>query len=166
MQTKTKCNFILQQGFEAPPPETCARQYSALLFQPRTVLLWVVAGILFQSAPLFAALGAVLWWGALLPKYNPFDALYNQTFGRRAGGFRLTPSPAPRRAANAMAGTDAMACAMLMHFGLAAAAYVAEGIFLASALALTLSGFCLGSFLYHLMRRKGAFARQTLPWAT
>jgi len=37
-----------------------------------------------------------------------------------------------------------------------------EGIFLAAVLALTLGGFCLGSFLYHLLRGRGAFARQTL----
>src|SRR5260370_11627727 len=84
MQEGAKHNFILQQGFEEPAAEVCPRQYSALHFQPRTIFLWVLAGIWFQSAPLFYVLCAVLWWSALLPRLNPFDAVYNWTFGRRA----------------------------------------------------------------------------------
>jgi hypothetical protein len=43
---------------------------------------------------------------------------------------------------------------------------VVEGIFLAAVLALILGGFCLGSFVFHLLSGKGSFACQTLPWAT
>jgi len=53
-----------------------------------------------------------------------------------------------------------------MYRQLSAAAYLAGGIFLAAVLALTLGGFCLGSFVQHLLGGRGAFARQTLPWAT
>jgi len=41
-----------------------------------------------------------------------------------------------------------------------------EAIFLAAVLALTLGGFCLGSFVHHLLGRKTAFARPNLPWVT
>ena len=161
-----KRNFILQQGFEEPAPTVCSRQYSALHFQPRTVFLWIVVGIFFQSSALFYALWAVLWWSGLLPKFNPFDTVHNWIFGHRADVFHLIPAPAPRRTAQAMAGAFALACALLIHFGFFAAAYVVEGIFLAAVLALTFGGFCLGSFVYHLLRGRAAFARQTLPWAT
>ena len=160
-----KRNFIRQQGFEDPVPAVCARQYSALQFQGRIVLMWVVAGILFQNPLLFYALGTVLWWSALLPKLNPFDAVYNATFGRRADAFQLTPAPAPRRTAQAMAGAFALTCGLLIHFGSFTAAYVVEGFFLGAVLALTLGGFCVGSFVYHLWRGRAAFARRTLPWA-
>ena len=167
MREGVKRNFILQQGFEEPAPAICPRQYSALHFQPRTVFLWVLAGILFQSAPLFYVLCAILWWSALLPKLNPFDAVYNLTFGgNRADGVYLTPAPAPRRTAQAMAGTFALACGLLIHFGLSTAAFVVEGIFVAAVLALILGGFCLGSFVYHVVSGRRAFACQTLPWAT
>jgi hypothetical protein len=165
MQAGVKRNFILQQGFQEPAAATCPRQYSALHFQPRTVFLWVLAGIWFQSAPVFYALGAVLWWNALLPKLNPFDAVYNWTFGRRDGGSRLSPAPAPRRTSQAMAGGFALACGLLIHFGLSTAAYVVEGMFLAAVLALTLGGFCVGSFVHHLLGGRGAFACKTLPWS-
>jgi len=166
MREEVKRNFIVQQGFEEPAPAICSRQYSALHFQPRTVLLWVLAGILFQSAPLFYVLCAVLWWSALLPKLNPLDAVYNWIFGHQAVAFLLTPAPAPRRTSQAMAGAFALACGLLIHFGLSTAAYVVEGMFLAAVLALTLGGFCLGSFVHHLLRGRGGFARQTLPWAS
>jgi len=165
MWKEAKRNFILQQGFEEPVPAVCPRQYSALHFQPRTVFVWIVAGVLLQSPPVFYALGAVLWWSALLPKLNPFDAVYNLTFGGDPiGAFHLTPAPAPRRSAQAIAGAFALACGLLIHFGFSTAAYVVEGIFAAAVSALILAGFCLGSFLYHLLNGRGAFARQTLPW--
>ena len=41
-----------------------------------------------------------------------------------------------------------------------------EAIFSAAVLALAIGGFCLGSFVYHLLRGHGRFARQTLPWAS
>jgi len=166
MREGTKRNFILQQGFEAPAPAVCPLQYSALLFQGRTVLLWIVAGILLQNPPIFYALCAVMWWSALLPKLNPFDAVYNSTFGRRAGAFRLTAAPPPRRTAQAIAGAFALACGLLIHLGLFITAYVVEGVFLAAVLALTLGAFCVGSAVYHLLRGKAAFVRRTLPWAS
>jgi len=166
MRNEVKRNFILQQGFEEPAPAVCPRQYSALHFQPRTVFLWIVAGILLQSPPVFYVLCAVLCWSALLPKLNPFDAVYNLTFGDdRIGAFHLTPAPAPRRSAQTLAGAFALACGLLIHFGFSTGAYVVEGIFAAAVLALILGGFCLGSFVYHLLSGKGAFARRTLPWA-
>jgi hypothetical protein len=166
MQDGVKRNFILQQGFEEPAAAACPRQYSALHFQPRIVFLWVLAGIWFQFAPVFYALCAVLWWSALLPNLNPFDAVYNWTFGRRDSGFRLTPAPAPRRTSQALAGGFALACGLLIHFGPSTAAYVVEGIFLAAVLALTLGGFCLGSFVHNLLGGRGGFACKTLPWAS
>lgn len=161
----TKRNFILQQGFQEVSPAGCSLQYSALHFQPRIVLLWVVIAIVLKSPPAFVALAAVLWFNALLPKLNPFEALYNWTLGRRPGGFHLGAAPAPRRFAQGMAGAFALACALLTYFELTIAAYVVEAVFLAAVLALTLGGFCLGSFVYHLLRGDSKFARNTLPWA-
>ena len=70
-----KRNFILQLGFEEPAPEVVPLQYSALVFQPKVVLIGVVAGILFQSPAIFEALSALLWWSALFPKLNPFNEI-------------------------------------------------------------------------------------------
>ena len=160
-----KRNFILQQGFEDPAPAVCPLQYSALVFQPKIVLIGVVAGILFQSQAVFAGLCALLWWSALSPKLNPFRVLYNRALGSEPGAFRLGPAAAPRRAAETQAGTFALATALLIHAGFSLAAYVFEAIFLVVALAVTIASFCFGSFVYHLLRGRARFALQTLPWA-
>ncbi|MCL5278606.1 MAG: DUF4395 domain-containing protein [Planctomycetes bacterium] len=101
----TERNFILQQGFEEPAPQTYHLQYSALVVQPRVVGLTLLLGILLQSPVVFLALAAVLWWGALLPPWNLFDAVCNRTAGARPGAVRLGPAPAPRRFAQGMAGS-------------------------------------------------------------
>jgi uncharacterized protein DUF4395 len=160
-----KRNFILQQGFAGPAPEVCPLQYSALVFQPKLVLIGLLAGILFQSQAIFLALGALLWWSALFPKLNPFRALYNRTIGRRAGMFRLRSAPMPRRGAEMMAGTFALTTALLIYGRFIVAAYAVEAVFLAGVLALAMAGFCPGSFVYHLVRGRERFALQTLPWS-
>ena len=160
-----KRNFILQLGFEDPAPAVLPLQYSALVFQPKVVLIGVVAGILFQSPAIFAALGALLWWSALFPKLNAFNELYNRTIGSRPGAFRLGPSPAPRRGAETEAGAVALTIALLIYSGFSLAAYVVEAIFLAAALAVLIGSLCFGSFTYHLLRGRWRFALQTLPWA-
>ena len=165
MQVSVKRNFILQQGFENPAPATCAVQYSALQFQPRIIFFWVLAATVFQSAAAFTVLAAVVWWNALFPRLNLFEVVYNRTFGRKPGGFQVGPAPAPRRTAQFMAGAFAVACALLISFGYGTAAYVVEAIFLAAVVALVLGAFCMGSFVYHVLRGEWTFARQTLPWA-
>ncbi len=160
-----KRNFILQLGFEDPAPAVLPVQYSALVFQPKVVLVGVIAGLLFQSSAIFAALGALLWWSALFPKLNPFNAVYNRTIGSRPWAFRLGPSPAPRRGAETEAGAMALTIALLIHAGFTLAAYVVGAILLAAALAVLIASFCFGSFTYHLFRGRWRFALQTLPWA-
>jgi len=82
-------NFILQQGLEDSGPQDTHRRFKALLFQPRLIGLVVLVGITLQSSAIFLGLWAVLWWSALLPHLNPFDALYNRTLGTRPGAVHL-----------------------------------------------------------------------------
>lgn len=165
MNTTRKQNFILQQGFPESSPAGCPLQYSALQFQPRIIFVWLLAGILLQSPLLFAGLSAVLWWSALLPKLNPFELLFNRMLANQPGKFPIGPAPAPRRTAQAMAGTFALACAAFIYLNFMIAAYVVEAIFMTAVLFVTFVGFCFGSFVYHVFRGRGRFALRTLPWA-
>ena len=81
--SESEINFVKQQGLEDTSPLTCDFQYPALMFQPRVIGVLVLAGVLFQAAPLFLALSAVLWWNTLVPGLNPFDGLYNTLIGAR-----------------------------------------------------------------------------------
>lgn len=160
----TRRNFILQQGLPSPSTEECALRYSALMFQPRVVGMVVVAGIVLQSAAVFLALSAVLWWNVLLPQWNPFDALYNRTFGARPEAIPLSAAPPPRRFAQGMAGSFAIAIGGSLILGWPLAAYLLEAVMVAALSALVFGRFCLGSTVYYLLRGETDFARRTVPW--
>jgi Domain of unknown function (DUF4395) len=157
-------NFIVQQGLEAPDVASCPVLTSALLFQPRLVGLFGLVAAFLQSGALFAALAAVLLWNALLPRWNPFDALYNYIAANRSHVPRLTPAPVPRRFAQGMAGTLAAGIAACLLGGAPRAAIVIEAVFFSGVAALVFGRFCLGSFLFHLSRGRVSFALRTLPW--
>ncbi|MDX1631728.1 MAG: DUF4395 family protein [Thermoanaerobaculia bacterium] len=161
----SKRNFILQQGLDDPSREACPLQYSALLFQPRMVAVVLLVAILLQSPGLFLALGAVLWWSALFPSLNPFDALYNATLGSRPGRARLGPAPPPRRFAQTLAGAFSVGIAVSLLLGHHGLAYGLEAFFAAAVVALGFGRFCFGSFVYHLLRGRLRFALETLPWS-
>ena len=157
-------NFVLQQGLEDPGRDAHPRS-EALLFQPRVIGPVVLVGIGLQSPAVFLGLAAVLWWCALLPLANPFDALYNLTRGSRPGAVRLGPAPSPRRFAQGMAGAFALAIGVTLLRQWWIAAYVLEVFFAAAIAALIFGRFCLGSFTYHLLCGRADFARKTAPWA-
>ncbi len=157
-------NFILQQGLDAPGPEGCPARFSALMFQPRVLGSVVLLAVILQSPAIFLALSGILWWNALLPRLNPFDAIYNRTTGARPGAVRLGPAPPPRRFAQGMAGSFALGIGttLLLHAG--TAAILLQVLLLAALSLLIFARFCLGSFLYYLLRGRSEFATATLPW--
>jgi hypothetical protein len=159
-----KRNFILQQGLEEPPAATCSTQYSALLFQPRVVALVLLVAVVLQAPLLFLALAALLWWSAIFPRWNPFDAVYNRA-ARRGGRLPLSPAPAPRRFSQGMAGTFALGIGVSILLGWRVTAIVLQVLLVLAVGALILGAFCLGSFLFHLLSGRGAFAGRTVPWA-
>jgi hypothetical protein len=161
---KADYNFVVQLGFEAADPASAPALTAALLLQPRLVGLWVLAGALLESSVLFAALSAVLWWSALLPSWNPFDALHNRLNAGRSGVPRLTPAPAPRRSAAAMAGTLAASITVGLLVPAPRAVLGLEAFFLAAVAAVVFGRFCLGAFLYHVRHGRVRLALRTLPW--
>lgn len=165
VQSSAERNFILQQGLEAPPGSDCHRLSSALLFQPRIVGPLVLVGVILQSPVLFLALGMVLWFSALVPRLNPFDAVYNAVLAGTLGTKRLEPAEAPRRFSQGMAGTFGLATGVALLLQSTTLAYVLQAFFLVAAAAISLGKFCLGSFIFHLIRGRTAFAMRTLPWA-
>jgi hypothetical protein len=162
--SKSARNLILQQGISAPPPAGCGRLSSALVFQPRVVGVVALAGVILQEPAIFAALAIALWWSAFLPRLNPFDAVYNWTFGARPGAVRLDPAPAPRRFAQGMAASFTTAIALCLAGGYTTAAWILEGFMLVAVTAIALGRLCLGSFVFHLVSGRGSFAVRTLPW--
>ena len=157
-------NFILQQGLDTPARECCPDQFSALMFQPRILGGFVLLAVILQSPAIFLVLSGVLWWNVLVPRANPFDAIYNRTMANRPGAVRLDPAPPPRRFAQGVAGSFALGIGVSLLFQLGAAALVLQLLLLAALAALIFGRFCLGSFLYHLLRGRSDYAVGTLPW--
>jgi len=157
-------NFILQQGLDTPAQESCPVRYSALMFQPRLVGSFILLAVILQSPAIFLMLSGILWWNALIPRLNLFDAVYNRALADRPGAVRLEPAPPPRRFAQGMAGSFALAIGLLLLLQPGTAALVLQVLLLAALSALVFGRFCLGSFLYYLLRGRSDFAVATLPW--
>ena len=142
---RSKKQFIDEQGFDALASPSL---YNALMFQPRAVGAWLAAGLLAQSAWVFAGLAAVLWWSALVPAHNPFDAVYNAVIARRVGVTRLASGTAPRRFAALLGGTMALAIAGALTADDFLAAWLLEGGFAVAVIAVVIARFCVGAALY------------------
>jgi hypothetical protein len=160
----SKLNFVRQQGFTDASPEACGYLYPALMWQPRAIGILFLVGVALQSAGFFLALGALLWWNAIVPSFNPFDALYNLV-AKAKGAPRLPVAPAPRRFAQAEAGTVITALGLALFYEVNPLAFALQGLVFASLAAVIFGRFCQGSYLFLLFTGKSAVANRTLPWS-
>lgn len=165
MPRSSEINFVRQQGFRDAAADACGCQFPALMFQPRVVGVIVLIALVLQSGPIFLALSAVLWWNALVPALNPFDALYNALVAGPRELPRLTPAPSPRRFAQGMAATFMLVIGISLCSGWRILAWTMEGMLVVALVALIFGKFCLGSYIFHLLRRDAGFANRTLPWS-
>src|SRR6266705_2511406 len=141
-------NFMKQQGFTQEPPDRAALRFKGLQFQPTIVGSMMLLGILTQSPAIFLLFSALLWLNVLLPAANPFENLYNRVVARPRGRPLLTKAPGPRRFAQGMA-----------------ASYAFQGLIAVAFAALLFGRFCLGAYVYHLLKGNVAFANGTCPWS-
>ena len=125
----------------------------------------MLVGILVQSGRFFLLLSAVLWWNTLVPGLNPFEAAYNRWVAPRRGAGRLTPVPMPRRFAQGMAATFLLGAGATLLAGWPLPSWVLQGFLVVAFVALLLGRFCLGAYVYHVLKGRAAFANSTLPWA-
>jgi len=171
MPSRAVTNFMKQQGFALEPPDACDMHFQGLSFQPRLVFPAVIVAILLQlvSVPLSAGLhfliSAVLWWNTLLPARNPFELAYNRRIARPKGRLPLVPAPGPRRMAQGMAAAFNLGAGLALLYGMAPLAWVLQAMLVVAFSALLFGRFCLGAYVYHLLKGRVAFANSTLPWA-
>jgi hypothetical protein len=171
MPSRAIANFMKQQGFVEEPHDACDMHFEGLYFQPRIVFPAVLVAILLQlvSMPaswgLHVAISAVLWWNTLLPALNPFELAYNRWVARPKGRLELVPAPGPRRMAQGMAAAFNLGAATALGYGMMALAWVLQAMLVVAFSALLFGKFCLGAYIYHLLKGRVAFANSTLPWA-
>jgi hypothetical protein len=142
-----------------------------LSFQPRIVFPTVLVAILLQlvsipaSAGLHTAIAAVLGWNTLLPSLNPFELAYDRWVARPKGWPELPPAPGPRRMAQGMAAAFNLGAGLALLYGSMPPAWVLQAMLVVAFSALLFGRFCLGAYVYHLLKGRVAFANSTLPWA-
>ena len=172
MASPTIRNFMKQQGFAEEPSATCDMHFTGLYFQPRIVfplvcvaIILYLAGFVTAAIALFFVLSAVLWWNVALPALNPFERLYNAAIAMPRGKTILPPAPGPRRFAQAIAAAFMLIVGVSLIEGWTITAYIFEAFLVAAFSMLLFGKFCLGAYIYHLLRGEFAFANATLPWA-
>jgi hypothetical protein len=148
---QSRLGVIHQQGFS--PTHGRYAPYKAMMFQPRAIVVLLILGAIIQNPWWFVTLSAVLWWCALVPANNIFDAIYHVVSDRQ-GLARIGPAPAPRRFAQGMAATLAVIIAAALFSGAEKTAWVFEALLLGAALAVVFLRFCVGSYVYHLLTQR------------
>ena len=146
----SRIRFICQQGY--PAPSAGSGWYEALTFQPKVVGILAALGAAWQSPTLFLALSAVLWWNALVPAANPFDAIYDRLVLRARGLPAPPPAPLPRRFAQGMAGTLAFVIGAALILNVTTLAWIVEGLFIVAAAEVVFGDFCSGAALFNAGR--------------
>jgi hypothetical protein len=155
-----------QQGFPAAEGSRRRSHFRALLFQPSIVGPLMVLAIILQSRILFFALAAVLTWNVVFPRWNPFERFYDWAIGSRQGNPKLPPAPSPRRFAQGMAAAFMITTGLCLTFDWQIATYVFE-VFLVIAFSALLGGkFCLGAYIFHVLRGRWDFANASCPWSS
>jgi hypothetical protein len=171
MSSPTVHNFMRQQGFSEEPAGACDMHFEGLYYQPRRVFPIILVAIALQlvSVPLAAALffliSAVLWWNTLLPALNPFELAYNRRVAAPRGLPSLVPAPGPRRFAQAMAAAMTLGTGLALPSGRTTLVGVLESLLVVAFSLLLFGKFCLGAYVFHLLKGRIAFANSTLPWA-
>lgn len=150
----SKRSFVLQQGFSVPgDPETESNLFFALQVQPRFIGCLILAGVALRSPFIFLIAGVVMWFSAIVPRWNPFNALYNHALGKRRGVFLLM-SPPPRMFSEALAGSLALGIALLFAAGHTGVAMLLAGFFALANSAVVFSRFCVGASLFAWLSRR------------
>jgi hypothetical protein len=158
-------NFMKQQGFADEPSALCDMHFTGLYFQPRIVGLLLIAAILLRSPVFFFVLSAVLWWNVIAPRWNPFEVFYNRVFAVPRGRPPLSPAPGPRRFAQGMAAAFTLIAGVALLQGWLVTAYIFEAFLVVAFATLLFGKFCMGAYIFLLLRGQVALANSTLPWA-
>lgn len=165
MISQTVRNFMRQQGFTEEADSACNMHFSGLYFQPRIVGPLMLLAILLGSPRLFFALSAILLWNVALPKWNPFEQIYNRMIAAPRGKPLLGAAPPARLFAQGMAAAFMLLAGLALQAGWTVSAYVLEAFLVIAFSSLLFGKFCMGAYIFHLLRGRVAFANSTVPWA-
>ena len=141
---------LAMQGYVGVP-EAAKRQLAlAIRFTPAVCTGIIIAGLALHSAAWLAGIAAIALIGGLFPSGHPIDLLYNHGVRHLVGGDKLPPNPAPRRFACFIATLLLTGAAVGFATGHPTVAYVLAGFMVAAGVTVTLTNWCLASWMYGL----------------
>jgi hypothetical protein len=144
------------QGYGALTDGERRRLWLGLRFAPALCLAGIAVGVALGSpAILFVMAGSAFLGGFVTPKH-PFDYLYDMAIRPLIGGPRVPKSPPPRRFACQLATPwiIAIAVAFLAHAD--TVAWVLAVPLLTVGTVVSMTNWCLPSFIYGLLHRRQA----------
>jgi hypothetical protein len=131
-----------------------------LRFTPALCAVLVAAATLLASVPLFIAVAATAFLGALFARH-PFDYIYNNGLRHITGTRMLPPNGAPRRFACGVATVWLSATAWSFAAGAITAGRILGTLFVATAMIPVLTQFCVPSFLFQWIAARRSEAVQS-----
>jgi hypothetical protein len=140
-----------KQGFGALDAAAKARYAVPLRFTPAVGTALVVTGLVLQSPLWLAAVAVIALSGVLLPRAMVVDLVYNHGVRHLFGAPPLPPTPPPRRFSYALSAILLTGSALAFALGLPAWGYLLGGAVAVGGTILTVTLWCLGSWLYRLI---------------
>jgi hypothetical protein len=149
---------LAMQGYVGVPEAAKRRLALAIRFTPAVCTGLIIAGLAIPSAAWLAGVAAIALIGGLLPSGHPIDLVYNHGVRHLVGGEKLPPNPAPRRFACLVAVLLLGGSAVGFATGHPIVGYVLGGFMVAAGVIVTLTNFCLASWMYGLVLGKPSTA--------
>jgi hypothetical protein len=144
-------NNLNRQGFGNLSQEKKARYAWPLRFTPAVGTALIVAGMALQSPLWLASMALVALSGAFWPHAMLIDVIYNVGVRHLFGAPALPPTPSPRRFSYVMSTVLLTGSAVSFYTGLPALGLVLGGLVVVGGTTLTLTLWCLGSWIYGLV---------------
>lgn len=143
----TRTNLI-KQGFGTLDDDAKARFAWPLRFTPAVATALILIGLALQSPVWLGAMSFVAFTGAAFPKGMLLDLVYNLGARHLLRASPLPATPKPRRFSYLFSSLLLAGSAVSFHYGLTAPGLILGGIVVIGGSILTVSLWCLGSWLY------------------
>jgi hypothetical protein len=140
-----------KQGFGALDAAAKSRYAVPLRFTPAVGTTLIAVGLVLQSPPWLVAVAVVALSGVLLPGAMVLDLVYNHGVRHLFDAPPLPPTPPPRRFSYALSATLLTGSALAFTLGQPAWGYLLGGAVVVGGTILTVTLWCLGSWLYRLI---------------
>jgi hypothetical protein len=150
---------LTMQGYGALSEEERRGLWLGIRVAPALCLAGIALGTALGSPAVLFAMAALAFIGGFVTPKHPFDYLYDVTIRPLLGGPEVPVSPRPRRFACQLATPWIVAVGVLFATGADAAAWILAVPLLVVAATVTTTNWCLPSFIYGRLHRRGTDAQ-------